>query len=138
MTLDECKTIELPTYKDNRGCLTLVESDMSCSSMPFVPKRCFWIHSVSSQGIRGEHAHRTCWELVIPVHGTFTLSLHDGSTANDIIADDPCKGIVIPPMIWCRLWNFSPGAVCLVLASEDYNRDGYINDFESFCKEATK
>lgn len=138
MTLDDCKTIELPTYKDCRGSLTLIDKDTSNAAMPFVPKRCFWIHSVSNNGTRGEHAHRTCWELVVPVHGSFNLCLHDGLQSKTIVADNPCRGILIPPMIWCRLWNFSPGAVCLVFASEDYDKDGYINDFDSFSKEVTK
>ncbi len=138
MALDECKTINLPTHKDCRGSLTLIDRDTSYTSLPFVPKRCFWIHSVSNNGTRGEHAHRTCWELVVPVHGSFSLGLHDGFQTKDVVADDPCMGIVIPPMVWCRLWNFSPGAVCLVLASEDYDKDGYINDFDSFLKEVTK
>ncbi len=138
MTLDECKTINLPTHKDSRGSLTLIDRDTAYASLPFVPKRCFWIHSVSNNVTRGEHAHRTCWELVVPVYGSFSLGLHDGFHTKDVVADNPCRGIVIPPMVWCRLWNFSPGAVCLVLASEDYDKDGYINDFDSFLKEVAK
>ena len=138
MTLTECKILDLPTFEDNRGSLTLIDSDTASEYLPFVPKRCFWIHSMAKNKSRGEHAHRTCWEVVVPIHGSFNLTLNDGFRTKNIFADNPRKGLVIPPMIWCRLWNFTPQAVCLVFASENYNKAGYINDFMSFVKEVMK
>lgn len=135
MTLNDCTIIDLPTFKDGRGSLTLVDNKTISSYLPFIPKRCFWIHSIVEGGSRGEHAHRTCWEMVTPIHGSFNLTLNDGFCEKTLIANNPSKGILIPPMIWCKLWDFAPDTVCLVLASEDYDASGYINDLNTFFKE---
>ena len=137
-TLKDCATIELPSFKDDRGCLTLIDNEAASKLLPFVPKRCFWIHSINKECSRGEHAHRTCWELVVPVCGGFRLTLNDGKHETTLFANDPTKGIVIPPMVWCRLWDFKMETVCLVLASDDYDPSGYINELDAFLKETSK
>ncbi len=136
MTISDCITISFPTFGDHRGNLTLVDSEVVRSVMPFVPQRCFWIHGVDNGAIRGEHAHRTCWEVVVAVSGSFCLTLHDGTQEKTFVLDTPTKGVVIPPMVWCRLHDFQKDTVCLTLASGDYDTEGYINDFDSFLKEA--
>ena len=42
------------------------------------------------------------------------------------------KGLYICPMIWRELDNFSPNAVCLVLASEPYDEFDYYRDYDEF------
>jgi len=41
-------------------------------------------------------------------------------------------GLYLPNMIWRELDNFSSGSVCLVLASEVYDEEDYIRDYEKF------
>ena len=103
-TIKDCGPIELPTHADHRGSLTVID-DAEASLLPFRPERVFWIHGAGQDAVRGEHAHRTCW-------------------------DSPTKGVIIPPMIWCRLEHFAPGTVCLTIASGSYDAEGYINKLE--------
>lgn len=131
-TIKDCKTVELPTFTDDRGALTLVDRQTAEAQLPFIPRRAFWIHHTPHNATRGEHAHRTCWELVVAVSGMFHLTLTDGQTTKDFVLDTPNKGVLIPPMVWCRLWGFAPDTVCLTLASEDYDAEGYINDYKTF------
>lgn len=135
MTINDCTLIELPTFKDHRGCLTLIDDRLVTQALPFKPQRCFWLHSLKADSSRGEHAHRTCWELLVAINGSFNLTLHDGKEAKTFCLDSPTRGVVIPPMVWCKLWNFSEESVCYVIASEDYTPEGYINDFQAFLKE---
>ena len=51
------------------------------------------------------------------------------------ILNDPTEGLFIPPMVWCQLEDFSDNCVCVCLASEAYDTDGYINDLSQFKKE---
>lgn len=132
MKLKDCQTIQLPSFCDMRGSLTLLDGQAIAERLPFRPKRCFWIHNVTKQNSRGEHAHRTCWEVVFAVSGQFSLTLHDGKDEKTFMLDSPNKGVVIPPMVWCRLWDFTDSTVCLTFASEDYDATGYINDFKEF------
>lgn len=133
----DCRVIDLPTFSDERGSLTLVDRQTAEERLPFVPRRAFWIHHTPAGATRGEHAHRTCWELVVAVSGRFCLTLYDGHDARDFVLDNPGKGVLIPPMVWCKLWDFQENTVCLTLASEDYDAGGYINDFQTFQKETT-
>lgn len=131
-TIMDCKTVDLPTFTDERGSLTLMDRQTAEAELPFVPKRAFWIHHTPVSATRGEHAHRSCWELVLAVNGQFHLTLSDGHTTKDFTLDSPQTGVLIPPMIWCKLWGFKEGTVCLTLASQDYDAGGYINDFQTF------
>lgn len=133
--LADCKEIDLPTFTDERGSLTLVDRQTAEARLPFLPKRIFWIHHTPNYATRGEHAHRSCWEVVVAVNGEFHLELTDGKTTKTFILNNASKGVVIPPMIWCKLWGFSPDCVCLTLASEDYDATGYINSLPVFLKE---
>ena len=128
-TLKDCGPIELPTHTDQRGSLTVVD-DATASLLPFRPERIFWIHGTNAGAVRGEHAHRTCWEMVCAVSGSFRLTLSDGHEERTFLMDSPTKGGVIPPMVWCRLEHFAQGTVCLTIASGSYDAEGYINDFE--------
>ena len=128
-TIKDCGPIELPTHADHRGSLTVID-DAEASLLPFRPERVFWIHGAGQDAVRGEHAHRTCWEIVCAVSGSFSLTLSDGLEEKTFLMDSPTKGVIIPPMIWCRLEHFAPGTVCLTIASGSYDAEGYINNLE--------
>lgn len=136
ITINDCVIIDLPTFTDNRGSLSLIDSEVVTQLLPFKPERVFWIYGTNPDTVRGQHAHRTCWEMVCAVSGSFSLTLSDGREEKTFLLDTPNKGVIIPPMVWCRLYDFAPGTVCLALASDDYDAEGYINDFEQFKNDA--
>ena len=138
MTLNECKIIEFPTFSDHRGSLSVVDCEIAKRILPFTPKRCFWIHSIAGNATRGEHAHRTCWEVAIPIYGSFKITLNDGKNEKTYCLNSPQKGIIIPSMVWCKLWGFEENTVCCVFASEEYNPEGYIHNYQSFLEEVKK
>ena len=72
---------------------------------------------------------------IVAVTGFFDLVLHDGRRNTTIHLDSPAVGAYIPRYSWRELRNFSPGAVCLVLASLPYEESDYIRDFEDFVHE---
>lgn len=132
---------DLPQHKDDRGALTFVQNDSmmlkpsgdedaDCVGFDF--ERVFWIYDVPAGAERGGHAHRTCAELLVAVHGSFDLELNDGQHVTTVRLDRPDKAVLIRPMVWCRLYNFSPDFVGLCLASQEYLPQGYINAFEEF------
>ena len=123
-----CKLIHLPVCTDRRGSLSFAES----SSIPFCIERVFWIYDVPQGGERGAHSHNECAEVVIPVQGEFDMTVDDGSTCRTIHLNSPHTGILIPAGIWCRLSNFAPGTVCVVLASHPYNAAGYTHNYKEF------
>lgn len=120
--------LDLMQNCDPRGSLTVVQHEDFCF------ERVFWIYNVPQGSERGGHAHRSCAELLIALHGSFDLDLHDGKQSITVHLDNPSRGVIIRPMVWCRLYNFSPDFVGLCLASQPYKPEGYINSFEEFCR----
>lgn len=115
---------------DSRGALCVAQKDLL--HRDFDIRRVFWIFDVPEGAIRGEHANRTCTELLVAVSGSVKVVLSDGNTQCEFLLDQPDKGLYIPPMVWCRLQDFAPGSVCVCMADQDYNEALYINRFEDF------
>ena len=122
--------IELPKIYDPRGNLTVAEQ---MKNVPFDVKRVYWTYDVPSGESRGGHAHKECVEFIIAVSGSFTVSLDDGrGNRKDYHLNHPWQGLLVNTGIWRTLEDFSSGAVCLVLASELYDEDDYIYEYEDF------
>ena len=99
---------------------------------PFPIKRIFWTYDIRDGNMRGDHAHRTCQMVLFPIGGSFDIELDDGCRRETLRMDDPSQGVFIPPLVWCRLMNFTPNAACISLASEEYRAEDYIHDYEEF------
>ena len=124
----EIEIIEIPKIKDLRGNIAVIENDV----IPFTSKRVYYLYDVPSDATRGGHAHVSLSQFLIPISGSFDVILHDGQERQKITLNKPDKGLLIKPGIWRELENFSSGAICLVLASEVYQEDDYIRDFDQF------
>lgn len=122
--------IHLPQITDERGSLTFAE----WKHLPFEPKRLFWIYAINDGKTRGKHAHRTCAEVVFAISGSFEMFINNGKEETTIRLSSPNVGIYIGPDVWCELRNFAPGTVCISVASQDYDANGYINSYDDFIK----
>jgi dTDP-4-dehydrorhamnose 3,5-epimerase-like enzyme len=129
LNLNEVKWIDLPSNVDNRGVLTSIESAVD---IPFAINRLFYMHHIVAD--RGGHAHRDTDQVVIAISGRFKMDLSDGTTTITFDLDDPKRGIYIPRMIFIRMYDFSPGAVCCVLASTHYDIKKSIRSWEDYKK----
>jgi dTDP-4-dehydrorhamnose 3,5-epimerase-like enzyme len=122
---------KFPSVKDPRGDLTVGEFE---NEFPFPPKRYFIVSGVPTGGIRGEHAHRRCHQFLICAYGQCSVTVDDGTTRREIVLDHPSTGIYVPPMTWGRQWQYSADAALLVFASELYDPDDYIREYEAFLR----
>lgn len=126
------RLLELRHVEDAlRGDLTVLEFD---ESLPFQPRRCFWTHGIPDRAVRGEHAHRECSQVLIPVHGVFTLRVDDGCRREEWCLDRPHRGLLVPPGIWLEAEAHAPDAVLLALASHTYDPEDYIRDYTEFLR----
>lgn len=128
MTLEEFES-----YTDSRGKLNVAQLDHL--SQDFSVKRVFWITDVPEGTIRGEHANRECTELLVAVSGKVSLWLTDGIEEWNITLSDPNQGLYIPPMVWCKLYDFSSDATIVCMADKEYDPEQYINDYQQFLSE---
>ena len=72
------------------------------------------------------------YQFMIPLSGSFEVSIDDGFNSKKIMLNKPDQGLLIPSGIWREMDNFSAGSVCLVLASEVYDESDYFRDYNSF------
>ena len=100
--------------------------------IPFQPKRYFMVFDVPNKDIRGEHAHRRCHQFMVCARGSVTVVVDDGKASEEIVLDSPDVGVYVPPMVWAVQYQYSADAVLLVFASEYYDSEDYIRDYEEF------
>lgn len=125
----EIKLIDLPKITDPRGNLTFAEAQ---AMVPFDIKRAYWVYDVPGGESRGGHAHMRLKQFVIALSGSFHVTLDDGHERKTVLLNHPWQGLLIDVNTWRTLDDFSSGAVCLVLASEHYDEDDYIYDYDEF------
>ena len=121
--------IELPKIVDRRGNLTVAEQ---MKNVPFDIKRVYWTYDVPGGESRGGHAHKVLYQLVVAMSGSFTVTLDNGEERVTILLNHPWQGLLIDTNVWRTLDDFSSGAVCMVLASEHYEEEDYIYDYDEF------
>lgn len=121
--------IDLPKIVDPRGNLTVAEG---VKDVPFEVKRVYWTYDVPSGESRGGHAHRCCEEFIVAVSGSFDVTLDDGRERRTFHLNHPYQGLYVGTGIWRTLDDFSSGAVCLVLASEGFEEEDYIREYDDY------
>ena len=124
----QIKLIDIPKITDPRGNLAVIEGE----TLPYDIARVYYLHDVPSGAYRGGHAHKECQELLVAVSGSFEVVLDNGVEKDRITLNKPDKGLLITKGVWRELDNFSSGAVCLVLASHEYDEGDYVRDYEEF------
>jgi len=126
----DCTIVELDRHHSHRkGDISVVENGLT---VPFNVKRVYYLYDIPGGVSRGGHAHKILQQLVIAVSGSFSVILDDGNIKRSFHLNRPYQGLLIEPGIWRTLEDFSSGSVCLVLASELYDKEDYITDYEEF------
>lgn len=125
----DCTMLELSKHHRIQGNLSVVEND---KDLPFKVKRVYYLYDVPGGESRGAHAHKRLYQLIIATSGSFTVTLDDGNVKRTFVLNRPYQGLLVVPGIWRTLDDFSSGSVCLVLASEKYNPEDYIRNYDDF------
>ena len=125
------KLIEMNVHKDIRGSLMVSEFK---KDLPFTPKRIFFVYDVPNSKIRGEHAHKTCEQVLVCIKGKVSALVDNGNKRNQIELDSPEKGLYIPAMVWGTQYDYSNDAILLCFASKKYDNSDYIRDYSEFLK----
>jgi len=118
------RILDLQTFTDSRGNLTVIER-----SIPFDIKRIFYIYGVD-ESIRGGHRHHKTIQAAICIQGSCMIRNNDGITITEFLLDKPNKCLILEPRDWHEMYEFTPNAILMVLASEYFDKEDYI--FEKY------
>lgn len=129
-TVHDCKIIQLDRHhSDRKGDICVVENG---EILPFDIKRVYYLYDVPGGVERGGHAHKALFQLIVAASGSFSVTLDDGKEKRSFALNRPYQGLLVVPGIWRDLSDFSSGSVCMVLASEKYDAEDYIRNYEEF------
>ena len=129
MKINNVEIINMPKILDERGNLSFFESE---KHIPFEIQRTYWIYDVPGGQVRGGHAYKELYELIISLSGSFDVVVDDGTEEKTYSLNRSYYGLLIPKMIWRKLENFSTNALCLIASSLPYDETDYIRDYKSY------
>ncbi|ADL03182.1 sugar 3,4-ketoisomerase [Lacrimispora saccharolytica] len=122
--------LEFPQNGDARGHLVVVEGGVD---IPFDIKRIFYIYGSDAEVVRGQHANKKTEFILINVSGQSKVRVKDGKGNEAIfVLNRPHTGIYLPKMVWKDMYEFSEDSVLLCLASEHYDTEEYIRNYDEF------
>jgi len=122
--------LEFTQNGDERGHLVIVEG---MEDIPFSIARIFYIYGSANNVVRGQHANRKSQFVLINVAGSCKVKVKDGKGNEAVfVLNRPHTGIYLPTMLWKDMYDFSPDSVLLCLASEHYDSEEYIRNYDDY------
>ena len=116
-------------HGDERGQLVALEE---FKDIPFKIKRVYYMYDTASGVVRGQHAHKNLQQILICIHGSCKILLDNGNEKKVVPLEKPYEGLYVANDMWHEMFEFSAGAVLMVLASDLYDENDYIRNYEEF------
>ena len=121
--------IQLQIHGDERGSLIALEDQ---KNVPFNIRRVYYLFDTKPGIRRGFHAHKKINQIAIVVRGSCRFYLNDGHESVNILMESPTQGLLLPPMLWHEMYDFSEDCVLMVLADQHYDESDYIRNHDQF------
>ena len=116
-------------HGDDRGMLVALEEYYD---IPFEIKRIYYMYDTKEDVHRGFHAHKSLEQILICIHGSCKVRLDNGTEQKIVLLEKPYEGLYIANDMWREMYDFSPDAVLMVLASDYYREEDYIRNYDDF------
>ena len=116
-------------HGDERGQLVALEE---LKDIPFKIKRVYYMYDTLAGVTRGHHAHKSLEQILICIHGSCKIRLNNGVEEKVIPLEKPYEGLYVSNNMWREMFDFSADAVLMVLASELYDENDYIRDYDEY------
>jgi dTDP-4-dehydrorhamnose 3,5-epimerase-like enzyme len=120
---------------DERGSLVILEEN---KQIPFEVKRLYYMFGMDSEQRRGFHAHKELIQMAFVIQGQCKMLMDDGVDKVDVSLNSPQSGILIEPMVWHEMYDFSADCVLIILANDVYDESDYIRDYKKFIELSEK
>jgi len=113
--------IDLKTFTDERGSLNSIDK-----VLPFDIKRIYYIYSVNQALNRGGHRHLETQEGLICMNGSYTVLIDNGKLRTEYFLNSPSQILIMEIGDWHVMYDFSPDAMLMGMASTNYDPSDYI------------
>lgn len=129
-TVAGCKILHINTVPTiDSGKLSFFESN---KDLGFDIKRIYYISKVPEGVRRGFHAHKELKQFLFCPFGRIQITLENKFGREEIELSDPSIGILIDIPTWREMLWIQKDSVLCVAASEYYNENDYIRDYNVF------
>ena len=100
----------------------------------FILKRFFILYG-KSKHFRADHAHKKCWQIIIPLRGHIKIKLvNKNFTKMFYLNKERKKALIVPPYNWIKI-NFKRNEDSLLtICNYKYDKKEYISNFKDFQK----
>jgi len=122
-------------HGDERGQLVALEE---YSDIPFEIKRVYYMYGTGQGITRGYHAHKSLKQILICIHGSCKVLFDNGKEKKKVFLEKPYEGLYVPNNMWREMYDFSPDAVLMCLASDIYKEEDYIRNYDEFLQFVAK
>ncbi len=95
--------------------------------------RHYYLCNGNEVSLRGQHAHKALYQFIMCLSGQVELHFEGEAGCFDFSLSKASQGIFVPPGYWREL-KLSANAVLSVLASDEYDENDYIRDYDIFKK----
>lgn len=129
MASTEPHIVDIPSVRDPRGSLSVIEPTLT---IDFDIARAYWIYDVPSDAERDGHAMMSQTELIIALAGSFDVITETAGGRKRFRLDRNYRGLLVPPMTWREIDNFSTCSIALVVSSALYDEEDYVRDYRQF------
>ena len=129
----EPEIIKISTFKSSQGNLSIIDKK---NNIPFEVKRIFYIYDIPQNTQRGGHAHKSLKQFIWVINGQLEIrTFSKNDMKKKFILDSPNMGLYIPELTWSYQLTRSFNTIYCVAASDYYDENEYIRDWEDFIKE---
>ena len=126
------KKFDLKRFGDKDGNLFTINS---FEELPFIPNRLFYITDLNFESVRGEHASKTSKFLIVSQKGKVKVDLYRGDKKETFVLEGNGEGVYLPVMTWMKLYDFEEESMVMVIASKEYIKEDYIEQFDEYLLE---
>jgi hypothetical protein len=129
--LGPVRLLKLPGNPTGPRKITFIESLSTC---PFSIERVYWLHNLAENEVRGGHAHKQLFQLIVALSGIFSIELNDGKHKREYRLQEADVALLVPPMVWRDIIVLRPQSCLLVLASAPFDETDYIREYDEFLR----
>lgn len=119
--------VPLALRGESNGSMAVFEE----GTVPFPVRRAFVIYAGEGE-TRGDHAHRTCSQMLVVLQGSVQVLVAHGDETNSIVLTQLSSGLLLPPMTWATQNYLTHDSMLLVVCDQLFDESDYIRNREEY------